>query len=127
MFALTIMRWRRRSMVKLTDRAVAEILRVAAENDLEGPVFLRAGVRGGGCSGFQYTLDMTDEDGIRESDERFEHGSDGGKVTVVVDSKSNLYLDGTTIDFKEDMMQRGFSFDNPNASGCCGCGQSFSC
>ena len=114
-------------MVKLTDRAAEEARRIAAENDVEGPVFLRAGVRGGGCSGFQYTLDMTDEDTITESDERFEHGLDSGKVTVVVDSKSHLYLDGTIIDFKDDMMQQGFSFDNPNASSCCGCGQSFSC
>lgn len=114
-------------MVKLTDRAAEEVRRIAAGNDIDGPVFLRAGVRGGGCSGFQYTLDMTDEDAVTESDEMFEHESDGRKVTVIVDSKSNLYMDGTTIDFKDEMVGRGFVFDNPNASSCCGCGQSFSC
>ncbi len=115
-------------MVKLTDRAAEEVRRIAAENDLEGQVFLRAGVKGRGCSGFQYSLDMTDEDAVTETDERFEHESDAnGKVTVVVDSKSNLYMDGTVIDFKDEMIGRGFVFNNPNATGCCGCGQSFSC
>ena len=108
-------------MVKLTDRAAEEVLKISAENDAEGMVFLRAGVKGGGCSGFQYTLDITDGDSVTESDERFEHG----KVTVVVDSRSNLYMDGTTIDFKDEMMGRGFVFNNPNASSSCGCGQSF--
>lgn len=111
-------------MVKLTDQAAEEVLKIAAENDAEGVIFLRAGVKGGGCSGFQYTLDITDEDSVTESDERFEHS--GGKVTVIIDSKSNLYMDGTTIDFKDEMMGRGFVFNNPNASTSCGCGQSFS-
>jgi len=112
-------------MVKLTERALAEVLRVALENGAEGMVFLRVGVKGGGCSGFQYTLDMMNEAGVTELDERFEQ--DGGKVAVIVDPKSNLYLDGTTIDFEEDMARRGFSFNNPKSTGCCGCGQSFSC
>lgn len=115
------------TMVKLTDRAAEEIRRIAAENDVDGPVFLRAGVRGGGCSGFQYSLDMTDGDAVTETDETFEHESDTGKVTVVVDSKSNLYMDGTVIDFRDEVMGRGFVFDNPNATSSCGCGQSFSC
>ncbi len=114
-------------MVKLTDRAATEVRRIAAENDADGPVFLRAGVKGGGCSGFQYSLDMTDEGAVTETDETFVHESDAGKVTVIVDPKSNLYMDGTTIDFKDEMIGRGFVFDNPNSSSCCGCGQSFSC
>lgn len=112
-------------MVKLTDRAAEEVRRIADENEVDGPVFLRAGVKGGGCSGFQYSLDMTDKDTVTETDETFEHESDAWKVTVIVDSKSNLYMDGTTIDFKDGIMGRGFVFDNPNASSCCGCGQSF--
>lgn len=112
-------------MVKLTDRAAEEVWKIGAENDLKGAVFLRAGVKGGGCSGFQYSLDMIDEDAVTETDERFEHESDAGNVTVVVDSRSNLYMDGTVIDFKDEMMGRGFVFNNPNASSCCGCGQSF--
>jgi len=112
-------------MVKLTDRAAEEVRKIGAENDLDGTMFLRAGVKGGGCSGFQYSLDMIDEDGVTESDEKFEYTSDAGDVTVVVDSKSNLYMDGTIIDFKDEMIGRGFVFENPNASSCCGCGQSF--
>ncbi len=112
-------------MVKLTDRAAEEVRRIAAENEVDGPVFLRAGVKGGGCSGFQYSLDMTDEDAVTETDEIFVYESDAGRVTVIVDSKSNLYMDGTVIDFKDEMIDRGFVFNNPNASSCCGCGQSF--
>jgi len=114
-------------MVELTDRAAEEVRKIGADNDLEGAVFLRAGVKGGGCSGFQYSLDMIDEDGVTETDEKFEHKSDAGDVIVVVDSKSNLYMDGTVIDFKDEMIGRGFVFNNPNASSSCGCGQSFSC
>lgn len=113
-------------MVKLTDRAAVEVLKIAAENGADGMVFLRAGVKGGGCSGFSYSLDITDKDGVVDDDEKFEHESDTGKVTVVVDSKSNLYMDGTIIDFKDEIMGRGFVFDNPNATSSCGCGSSFS-
>lgn len=110
-------------MVNLTDRALEEILLIAAQHDKKSPVFLRLGLHGGGCSGFQYTLDFTDEECVTESDERFEHGSDGGSVTLVVDSRNVSYLDGTTIDCKGDMTHPGFSFDNPNSLGCHGCGQ----
>lgn len=113
-------------MVELTDRAATEILKIAAENGVDGMVFLRTGVKGGGCSGFSYSLDITDEDSVTETDERFEHESDAGKITVLVDSKSNLYMGGTTIDFKDEIMARGFVFNNPNATSRCGCGSSFS-
>ena len=82
-------------------------------------LFLRVGVKGGGCSGFNYTLDLTDEK--TESDETFDcHG-----VEVICDSKSYLYLNGTVIDFKDEIMGRGFVFNNPNATNTCGCGSSF--
>ena len=83
-------------------------------------LYLRVGVKGGGCSGFNYTLDLTDQK--TEGDEVFDsHG-----VEVICDSKSYLYLNGITIDYRDEMMGRGFVFNNPNASSSCGCGSSFS-
>ena len=82
-------------------------------------LFLRVGVKGGGCSGFNYTLDLTDQKS--DDDEVFEsHG-----VEVVCDSKSYLYLNGVTVDFRDEVMGRGFVFNNPNATSSCGCGSSF--
>lgn len=83
-------------------------------------LFLRVGVKGGGCSGFNYTLDLTDQK--TEDDEVFDsHG-----VEVICDPKSYLYLNGVTIDFRDEVMGRGFVFTNPNATTSCGCGSSFS-
>jgi len=84
------------------------------------PLYLRVAIKGGGCSGFGYSLDLTETK--TETDEEWEqHG-----VTVVCDPKSLLYLDGATIDFRDEIMGRGFVFSNPNATSTCGCGSSFS-
>ena len=83
-------------------------------------LFLRVGVRGGGCSGFSYSLDLTDSK--TENDESWTQEG----VEVICDSKSLLYLEGTTIDFRDELMGRGFVFNNPNATSTCGCGSSFS-
>lgn len=81
---------------------------------------LRVGVQGGGCSGLSYNLALDTE--TRPGDRVFEQ--DG--VKVFVDMKSLLYLTGATLDWKDEgLMQRGFTFDNPNSSGGCGCGESF--
>ena len=82
-------------------------------------VRLRVGVKGGGCSGFSYVLDLTDNQ--METDELFEqHG-----VRIICDPKSLLYLEGVTVDFRDEIMGRGFVFNNPNATSTCGCGSSF--
>ncbi len=84
------------------------------------PLYLRVGVKGGGCSGFSYTLDITETK--NDNDESWEqHG-----LQVICDSKSHLYLNGTKVEFKDEMMGRGFVFNNPNATSSCGCGSSFS-
>ena len=71
-------------------------------------------------SGFSYLLDLTEQE--RDTDEKFDcHG-----ISVVCDPKSYLYLNGTTVDFKDEVMGRGFVFNNPNATSSCGCGSSFS-
>ena len=115
-------------MVILTELAAKEVKNIldqqngSAEKKSEEPkaLFLRVGVKGGGCSGFSYTLDLTES--LSEMDEQWEqHG-----VQMICDSKSLLYLDGTTIDFKDEVMGRGFVFTNPNATSSCGCGSSFS-
>lgn len=107
--------------IVLTERAAAEIKKIVAEQELDADkVRLRVGVKGGGCSGFSYILDLTET--VKDSDEQFElHG-----VRVVCDPKSMLYLSGVTIDFKDEIMGRGFVFSNPNATSTCGCGSSFS-
>ncbi len=107
--------------VELTEPAVKEIRNICEQQKLElEDVYLKVGVKGGGCSGFSYILDLTESK--NDNDEQFEvHG-----VRVICDPKSLLYLDGTQIDFKEELMQRGFVFKNPNATSTCGCGSSFS-
>ncbi|MGD1917356.1 MAG: iron-sulfur cluster insertion protein ErpA [Phycisphaerales bacterium] len=107
--------------VTVTERAAEEIRKIVEEQELDAAkVHLRVGVKGGGCSGFNYILDLTES--VRDSDEIMEqHG-----VRVVCDPKSLLYLHGTLVDFKDEIMSRGFVFQNPNASATCGCGSSFS-
>lgn len=81
---------------------------------------LRVGVKGGGCSGLSYNLALDTEE--RAGDKVFE--IDG--VKLFVDMKSFLFLNGSTLDYKEEgLMHRGFTFINPNSSGACGCGESF--
>ncbi|MEX2672649.1 MAG: iron-sulfur cluster assembly accessory protein [Phycisphaeraceae bacterium] len=107
--------------IELSENAVSEIKHICEQQKLPvDNIFLRVGVKGGGCSGFSYLLDLTEQAG--EQDERFQ--KDG--VTVVCDPKSYLYLNGTEIDFKNEVMGRGFVFKNPNANSSCGCGSSFS-
>lgn len=107
--------------VILTPLAAKEIGRIISEQELDpAKVRLRVGVKGGGCSGFSYILDLTESQ--KDSDEIFEqHG-----IQIIVDPKSLLYLGGTTVDFKDEIMGRGFVFTNPNANTSCGCGSSFS-
>jgi iron-sulfur cluster assembly protein len=81
---------------------------------------VRFGVRKTGCSGFAYTVDLTDS--IADNDHVFEQ--DG--VTVVVDAKSLPLVDGTEIDFARQGLNSMFVFHNPNVVGACGCGESFS-
>lgn len=107
-------------MIGITERARQEVRRIISEQDLPQSTVLRVGVKGGGCSGFSYSLGF--DDTTQEIDQIFE---DEG-VKVVCDPKSFLYLNGTEVDFEESLMGRGFKFGNPNASKTCGCGESFS-
>ncbi len=106
--------------VSLTERAANEVKRTLEENKYPANTLLRVGVLGGGCSGFQYDLRF-DEKYDAAADSKYDcHG-----VTLVVDKKSALYLDGATVDYHDGIEKRGFTFDNPNATKSCGCGSSF--
>jgi iron-sulfur cluster assembly protein len=107
--------------IQLTDTAAREIKTICEQQELDMTrVFLKVGVKGGGCSGFSYVLDLTENKA--DNDEEFEQEG----IHIICDPKSKLYLDGTEIDFKDEIMGRGFVFRNPNANSTCGCGSSFS-
>ena len=104
--------------VTLTDKAVQ---RVANFLEKRGKgVGLRLGVRTSGCSGMAYKLEFVDE--INADDVVFENSG----VKIIVDAKSLIHLDGTELDFVKEGLNEGFQFNNPNAKGECGCGESFS-
>lgn len=106
--------------ITLTERAAAKIRKVFEQHKMPPGGALRIGIKGGGCSGFSYTLDVTDKPAA--DDEVFEsHG-----VRVVTDPKSYLYLNGTEVDYEDELLKGGFVFHNPNAKRSCGCGSSFS-
>jgi iron-sulfur cluster assembly protein len=111
--------------ITLTESAikrVQEYIQAEKEHLTEGEPRLRVGVKGGGCSGFSYLLDLTAEP-PGEMDEEIEAGG----VKVLIDQKSVLYLEGTVIDYVSDgPLREGFVFKNPNATSSCGCGSSFS-
>ncbi len=110
--------------VTLTDKAAEQlkaIMKSEVENkNLKADAALRLMVVGGGCSGFSYKMGF--DETIKDDD----RAEDIKGVKVIVDEKSNLYLDGVEIDFHDGLMGKGFVFNNPNASGTCGCGESFS-
>jgi len=105
--------------VILTEKASKQVKKLMEEQKLD-QVFLRMGVKGGGCSGLSYSLEFDTEKG--KHDKTFD--IDG--VPVVVDAKSYLYLNGTTLDYVTEGLQGGFTFVNPQAKSSCGCGTSFS-
>jgi len=81
---------------------------------------IRLGITTTGCSGFAYVMEFVDA--VAEDDDIFE---DKG-VKVIVDKKSQVYLDGTEVDYVKNGLNEGFEFSNPNSKGECGCGESFS-
>ena len=105
-------------MIQLSETAKNEVKRLIGRQEKSGQ-FLRVGIRGGGCSGLTYDIKFDDKQ--EEYDRVFEQ--DG--VKLLVDAKSHLYLDGTTIDFASSVMGGGFQFSNPLAKKSCGCGTSF--
>ena len=106
--------------ITLTERTAERIKAIFKERQMPDGGILRVGIKGGGCSGFSYTLDVCTKPA--KDDELFEsHG-----VRIVCDPKSHLYLNGTEVDYNDDLLKGGFVFNNPNAKRSCGCGASFS-
>jgi len=105
-------------MFSVTTKAASEIKKLLAEENIPNAV-LRVRVVPGGCSGFSYEMGFDDE--IEKSDEVIE--SDG--VRVAIDELSVPYLQGGVLDFNDGLNGTGFAISNPNATGSCGCGQSF--
>src|SRR6476659_2262491 len=105
----------------VTEAAIGEIKKfMASEEGLPETAGLRVRVVPGGCSGFQYSLNIEEES--RQGDFILEqHG-----IRLFVDMFSAQYLNGVTVDYTSNMMGSGFTFENPNATGGCGCGSSFS-
>jgi iron-sulfur cluster assembly accessory protein len=105
--------------VNLTPKAIEMVRKMHAKEGLGADHGMRIGVVGGGCSGFQYSLNFdTQKEGDRVTD--------FGGVIVLVDEISLPYIAGTTLDYVEGLHGAGFRFDNPRASRTCGCGSSFS-
>ena len=105
--------------ITISDSAARRITALKAQEAAEG-AFLRIAVSGGGCSGFQYGLSFDEE--TSPDDVVFEHGG----IRVVVDDVSLELLNGSEVDFVEDLMGASFQVKNPNAASSCGCGNSFS-
>lgn len=105
-------------MITVTDKAARKAVLLAEKKGVAK--VLRLGVRGGGCSGYSYSLEFDDSN--RDGD----HIMEVGDLTVRVDPKSLKLLDGMELDYDTNLLRGGFRFNNPNARRSCGCGESFS-
>ena len=105
--------------IQMTEAALKQVLSLREQQGKE--LYLRVGVRQGGCSGMSYMMDFEQPDNLQKGDQVFEY--DGFKI--VCDPKSMLYLYGLVLDYSNAMIGGGFQFTNPNAAQTCGCGKSF--
>jgi iron-sulfur cluster assembly accessory protein len=105
--------------VTLTDKGAEKVREFLDSQGLDfASAGLRVGVRGGGCSGFQYQLAFDEQ---RDGDAIFEHSG----LRLLVDNQSLPYVDGSTIDYVDSLQGAGFQVNNPNVVAACGCGSSF--
>ncbi|HMJ01580.1 MAG TPA: iron-sulfur cluster assembly accessory protein [Conexibacter sp.] len=106
-------------MITLTDKGAEKVREFLASQGTEvATAGLRVGVRGGGCSGFQYALAFDQQ---RDGDQVFEHQG----IRLLVDEPSLPYVQGSVIDYTDDLQGAGFKVENPNVIAACGCGSSF--
>jgi iron-sulfur cluster assembly protein len=112
--------------IEVSERAVSRIKELAMKRQTPD-AFFRIGIRGGGCSGLSYFVDFAET--ADPKDKVFEFGpadAPDAKVKVLIDRKSYLFLNGTQVDWKSELMKTGFEFHNPLAGRTCSCGESFS-
>ncbi len=105
--------------VSLSESAAKEVQKIISDQNLPEGTVLRVGVKGGGCSGYAYSLDF--DNTVSERDRVVDFFG----VKLAVDKKFDPYLDGTVVDFYDGLEKRGFVFNNPNVVKSCGCGSSF--
>jgi iron-sulfur cluster assembly protein len=106
-------------VISFTEKAVVKILSIMNEQKVTDDTRVRVGVKGGGCSGFTYTVDFDSRKG------KFDLEFESFGLSVLVDKKSHLYIKDTEIDWSNDLNDRGLKFNNPSAKGSCGCRTSF--
>jgi iron-sulfur cluster assembly protein len=106
------------SPVTLTQGAINEIKRIISDKNIPSDYSLRVGVKGGGCSGLSYILGF---DLQKENDNLYNFEG----INIVMEKSHGMYLVGMEIDFVEGLNNKGFTFNNPNATKTCGCGSSF--
>ena len=106
-------------LLKVTEAAVAQLKKLIALHK-PNAAGIRVGVNEGGCNGKTYAMDFVDEKGLADEE------MDVGGVKLLIDPMSVMYLIGTEMDFVEEKLGATFVFSNPNESGRCGCGESFS-
>jgi iron-sulfur cluster assembly protein len=105
--------------IKLTSTAIEQLKRIMGEQNVPANYGLRVGVKGGGCSGFSYVLGFDEQ---KEKDTVYTIGD----FSVLMEKSHAIYLLGMEIDWEDGLNNRGFVFNNPNATSTCGCGTSFS-
>jgi iron-sulfur cluster assembly protein len=108
------------STIVITEKAAEKSKHFARQQGLPDDFVLRVAVKGGGCSGLVYNLELAKE---ASADEKIieQHG-----VRLAINKKSYVFLAGTVLDFSDGLNGKGFTFQNPNAKSTCGCGNSFS-
>ena len=106
-------------MISFTEKAVVKIMSIMNEQKVNDDTRVRVGVKGGGCSGFTYTVDFDSRKG------KFDLEFESFGLSILVDKKSHLYIKDTEIDWSNDLNDRGLKFNNPSAKGSCGCRTSF--
>ena len=106
-------------MISFTEKAANKVLSIMKEQKVSNDTVVRVGVKGGGCSGFTYTVDFESRKG------KFDLEFESFGLGILVDKKSHLYIKDTEIDWSDNLNDRGLKFNNPSAKGSCGCRTSF--
>jgi len=110
--------------ILITQGAVDAVALQIQKRNVPGTA-LRVGIRGGGCSGFSYVIEFHDGEPHARDVVYDRTATDGSAVRILVDKKSLLYLNGSTLEWEKTLMRQGFKFVNPNEKSSCGCGTSF--